>query len=132
LAEDSVVNQKLAESLLKKWGHTVHTVATGLAAVEAWERGTFDLILMDVQMPTMNGLEATGAIRQREAQTGGHIPIIALTAHALEGDRDQCLAAGMDDYVPKPLRHQDLRRAVRNCCFDTEQEQSARPGTDDQ
>jgi CheY-like chemotaxis protein len=132
LAEDSVVNQKLAESLLKKWGHTVHTVATGLAAVEAWEGGTFDLILMDVQMPTMNGLEATAAIRQREAQKGSHIPIIALTAHALEGDRDQCLAAGMDDYVPKPLRHRDLRRAVHNCCLDTEQEQSARPGTDDQ
>jgi PAS domain S-box-containing protein len=132
LAEDSVVNQKLAEGLLNKWGHTVHTVATGLAAVEAWNSETFDLILMDVQMPTMNGLEATAAIRQREAQTGGHIPIIALTAHALEGDRDQCLSAGMDDYVPKPLRHQDLQRAILNCCFDTEEKQSASSDTVDQ
>jgi CheY-like chemotaxis protein len=83
---------------------------------------------MDVQMPTMNGLEATVAIRQREAQTGGHIPIIALTAHALEGDRDQCLSAGMDGYVPKPLRHQDLRRAIGNCCLDTEEKHSDRVG----
>jgi CheY-like chemotaxis protein len=132
LAEDSVVNQKLVEGLLNKWGHTVQTVATGLAAVEAWERETFDLILMDVQMPTMNGLEATAAIRQHEAQTGGHVPIIALTAHALEGDRDQCLSAGMDDYVPKPLRHQDLRRAIVNCCIDTDQGRSDRSGTVDQ
>jgi two-component system sensor histidine kinase/response regulator len=132
LAEDSVVNQKLAVGLLNKWGHTVHAVDTGLAAVEAWERESFDLILMDVQMPEMNGLEATAAIRQREAQTGGHIPIIALTAHALEGDRDQCLAAGMDDYVPKPLRHPDLRRTILRCCFDTEEEHSAPSGTVDQ
>ena len=64
----------------------------------------------------MNGLEATAAIRQREAQTGGHIPIIALTAHALEGDRDQCLSAGMDDYVPKPLRHLELLQTIQACC----------------
>ncbi len=118
LAEDSLMNQKLAVGLLTKWGHTVHVVANGRAAVEAWQRETFDLILMDVQMPEMNGLEATALIRQREAQTGSHIPIIALTAHALQGDRDQCLASGMDSYVPKPLRHLDLLEAIRACCPD--------------
>ena len=118
LAEDSLMNQKLAVGLLTKWGHTVHVVANGLAAVEAWEREAFDLILMDVQMPEMNGLEATATIRQREAQTGSHIPIIALTAHALQGDRDQCLAAGMDDYVSKPLRPLDLLRAIQASCPD--------------
>ena len=118
LAEDSVMNQKLAVGLLTKWGHTVHVVAHGLAAVEAWEREAFDLILMDVQMPEMNGLEATAAIRLRESPTGNHIPIIALTAHALQGDREQCLAAGMDGYVSKPLRSQDLLQAIQTGCPD--------------
>ncbi len=116
LAEDSVMNQKLAVGLLTKWGHTVHVVANGVATVEAWEREAFDLILMDVQMPEMNGLEATAAIRRREAQTGRHIPIIALTAHALPGDRDHCLAAGMDGYVSKPLRHLELLQTIQACC----------------
>ena len=115
LAEDSLMNQKLAVGLLTKWGHTVHVVANGLAAVEAWEQGGFDLILMDVQMPDMNGREATAEIRRREAQSGRHIPIIALTAHALHSDRDNCLAAGMDGYVSKPIRQIDLLRAIETC-----------------
>ena len=118
LAEDSTMNQKLVVGLLSKWGHSVHVAANGRAAVQAWEQETFDLILMDVQMPEMNGFEATAAIRQRELQTGGRIPIIALTAHALRGDREQCLAAGMDSYVSKPLHHAELLQAIRDCCPD--------------
>ena len=116
LAEDSAMNQKLVVGLLAKWGHTVHVAANGRAAIQAWEQEAFDLILMDVQMPDMNGFEATAAIRHRELQTGGHIPIIALTAHALRGDREQCLAAGMDSYVSKPLRHAELLQAIQACC----------------
>jgi len=118
LAEDSTMNQKLVVGLLSKWGHSVHAAANGRAAVQAWEQETFDLILMDVRMPEMNGFEATAAIRQRELQTGGRIPIIALTAHALRGDREQCLAAGMDSYVSKPLHHAELLQAIRDCCPD--------------
>jgi two-component system, sensor histidine kinase and response regulator len=115
LAEDSTMNQKLVVGLLNKWGHSVQVATHGLAAIRAWERDVFDVILMDVQMPEMNGLEATAAIRQREAQTGGHIPIIALTAHALRGDREQCLAAGMDGYVSKPIRHSELFHTLQAC-----------------
>ncbi len=118
LAEDSTMNQKLVVGLLGKWGHSVHVATNGRVAVQAWEQEQFDLILMDVQMPEMNGFEATSAIRQRERQTGGRIPIIALTAHALRGDREQCLAAGMDSYVSKPLHHAELLQAIRHCCPD--------------
>jgi len=103
LAEDSVVNQKLVVRLLEKRGCDVTVVEDGLAALEALEKSTFDLVLMDIQMPKLDGFEATAAIRQREVRSGGHIPIIAMTARALKGDSERCLAAGMDGYVSKPI-----------------------------
>jgi CheY-like chemotaxis protein len=103
LAEDNAVNQMLAVRLLAKRGHTVTVAKTGKLALEAHETKFFDLVLMDVQMPEMDGLEATIAIRQREKTSGKHIPIIAMTAHAMVGDRERCLKAGMDGYVTKPL-----------------------------
>jgi signal transduction histidine kinase/CheY-like chemotaxis protein len=108
LAEDNPVNQRLAEKLLTNAGHKVSTADNGKAAVEAWEAGAFDLILMDWQMPVMGGLEATQRIRELEQHRGGHIPIVALTANVLQGDRDRCLAAGMDDYVGKPIDRAQL------------------------
>jgi two-component system sensor histidine kinase/response regulator len=108
LAEDNQVNQMLAVRMLEKRGHRVTLAGNGQEAVELSARGNFDVILMDVQMPIMDGFEATAAIRQREQGTGQHIPIIALTAHALKGYREQCLAGGMDDYVSKPIRGQEL------------------------
>jgi CheY-like chemotaxis protein len=109
LAEDNPVNQALAVRLLEKWGHVLEVVQNGEEAVEAWEKGGFDVILMDVQMPVLGGFEATARIRELEAAHGGeHIPIIAMTAHALKGDRDRCLAAGMDGYVAKPIDPAEL------------------------
>jgi len=109
LAEDSLVNQKLARGLLEKWGHTLHIANNGNEALQALQSGEFDLVLMDLQMPVMGGFEATQAIRSAEVETGKHIPIIALTAHAMRADRDACLAAGMDGYLPKPIRAAELR-----------------------
>ncbi len=108
LAEDSVVNQKLAVALLERQGHTVVVAGNGREAVAMLETRPFDLVLMDVQMPEMDGLEATSLIRTREKQTGVHIPIVAMTAHALKGDRERCLDAGMDDYISKPIRTEEL------------------------
>jgi two-component system sensor histidine kinase/response regulator len=112
LAEDSPVNQKLTVRLLEKQGHTVVTTATGVAAVKAWQRERFDLVLMDVQMPEMDGLEATRRIRALERKTGGHIPILAMTAYAMKGDRERCLEAGMDSYLSKPIRARELFEAL--------------------
>ena len=114
LAEDSVVNQKLAVGLLSKWGHHVTVVSNGEEAVVASETGDHDVVLMDLEMPGMDGLQATRAIRRREQRSGRHLPIIAMTAHALAGDRQKCLAAGMDNYVAKPVRQQELYRALAN------------------
>ena len=97
------MNRKLVTTLLQKRGHQVSTVEDGRAAVEAARHGRWHVILMDVQMPEMSGLEATEHIRAEEAGTGAHVPIVALTAHAMQGDRDRCLAAGMDDYLSKPI-----------------------------
>ena len=108
VAEDNPVLQTLARRMLEKPGHEVVTVGSGREAVEALGAGHFDLVMMDVQMPGMDGLEATVAIRERERSTGGRVPIIALTAHTLTGDRDRCLAAGMDAYVSKPLKADEL------------------------
>ncbi len=108
LAEDAVVNQKLAVRLLEKAGHTVQVANNGYEAVAAVAREPFDLVLMDVQMPGMGGFEATEKIRAAEAESGRHIPIIALTAHAMKGDRERCLHAGMDGYVAKPIRAREL------------------------
>ncbi len=108
LAEDNPVNQKLAVRLLEKQGHTVAVANNGKEALAALERQPFDLVLMDVEMPEMGGLEATTAIRRKEQETGRHVPIIAMTAHAMKGDRERCLAAGMDGYVSKPIPAKDL------------------------
>ena len=112
LAEDNAVNQKLACCLLAKWGHAVTVVGDGVAAVQAAEREGFDVVLMDVQMPRLDGLQATVRIRQREKSTGRHVPIIALTAHATTQDRDLCLEAGMDEYLSKPIRREKLLEAL--------------------
>jgi two-component system, sensor histidine kinase and response regulator len=112
LAEDNAVNQLVALRLLEKCGHTVTVAANGKKALEALEKGTFDAILMDVQMPEMNGWEATQAIRAKERKTGGRIPIIAMTAHAMKGDDERCFAAGMDDYLTKPIRTEELIAAL--------------------
>jgi CheY-like chemotaxis protein len=113
LAEDNPVNQKLAVRLLEKQGHRVTVAATGGEALTALEREAFDLVLMDVQMPELDGLEATARIRAREQGTGRRVPIIAMTAHAMKGDRERCLEAGMDAYVSKPIQPLDLVAAMR-------------------
>jgi CheY-like chemotaxis protein len=104
VVEDNQVNQLLAVRLLQKEGHSAVAAGTGMAALAALEREQFDVVLMDVQMPGMDGFETTGAIREKERRSGIHLPIIAMTAHAMEGDRQRCLEAGMDGYVTKPIR----------------------------
>jgi CheY-like chemotaxis protein len=116
LAEDSLVNQKLALGLLRKRGHRIQIANNGQEALAALEAQPFDLVLMDVQMPEMDGLEATALIRRREAQAGGHVPIVAMTAHAMKGDRERCLEAGMDGYVSKPIRAEELFETIAACC----------------
>ena len=113
LAEDNAVNQKLMLHVLEKRGYSVTVACDGLLALEACKRQSFDLILMDVQMPGMGGFEATRIIRQVEVVTGRHLPIIALTAHAMKGDRERCLEAGMDDYLTKPVQPTALFEAIR-------------------
>jgi len=108
LAEDSLVNQKLAVALLHKHGHDVVIANNGKEAVLAAKEQQFDLILMDVQMPEMDGYDATATIRAYEQTLGRHTPIVALTAHAMIGDRDRCLKAGMDEYIMKPVRAEEL------------------------
>jgi two-component system, sensor histidine kinase and response regulator len=112
LAEDNAVNQKLAVRLLEKRGCKVTVAENGRAALSALESAEFDLILMDVQMPEMDGLQATRTIRQQERATGKHIPIVAMTAHAMKGDEERCLAAGMDAYVSKPIRAAEFYATV--------------------
>jgi PAS domain S-box-containing protein len=114
IAEDNLVNQRLAVRLLEKRGHQVAVAATGIEALKALEKEKFDLVLMDVQMPEMDGLEATVAIRQKEKGSGLHQAIVALTAHAMKGDREKCLAAGMDGYLTKPIRPQELDHLLAN------------------
>jgi len=112
VAEDNVVNQRLIRILLEKRGHSVTVVGNGAAALEAWLQDRFDCILMDIQMPEMDGYEATHRIRAREPENGPHIPIIALTAHAMKGDRDKCLQAGLDSYISKPIQTAALDAAL--------------------
>ncbi len=112
LAEDNIVNQRVAEHLLTKLGHSTAIVSTGLEALSRLEQERFDAVLMDVQMPEMDGLEATAEIRRREERSGAHIRIVALTAHAMKQDRERCEAAGMDDYVSKPIELDALRAAL--------------------
>jgi len=114
LAEDNPVNQRLASRLLEKRGHFVVVAANGREALEALEKGSFDLVFMDVQMPVMDGFEATTAIRKKEAASGMHVPVVALTAHAMKGDREKCLAGGMDEYLTKPIRPQELDEILKS------------------
>ena len=121
LAEDNPVNQTLASRILEKLGHNVQVVNNGKEAIEQIQAEDFDLVLMDVQMPEMDGLEATMAIRASEANTGKHIPIVAMTAHAMKGDRERCLNSGMDGYLSKPIRIEELKSAI----YDVEKKQTA-------
>jgi CheY-like chemotaxis protein len=112
VAEDNPINQKVAQRLLEKLGYSVEVAANGREAVQKWAAGSYDLILMDCQMPEMDGYEATREIRSTEAGRR-HIPIIALTANAMVGDREKCLSAGMDGFVPKPIRTGVLSDAIK-------------------
>ena len=111
LAEDNLVNQRVAMTMLGKMGHRITLATNGLEAVEQWRQNDFDLILMDVQMPGMTGLQATAQIRQEEKQ-GAHIPIVAMTASAMTEDRDRCLAAGMDDFISKPVSYKSIEQVI--------------------
>jgi len=108
LAEDNAVNQKLAIGLLEKRGHRVTVACNGLQALSALENGSFDLVLMDVQMPVMDGLEATTLLREREKASGEHQAVVAMTALVMKGDRERCMATGMDGYLSKPISPQEL------------------------
>ena len=114
VAEDNPVNQKLAVRLLEKYGHRPTIANNGLEVLETLEKREFDLILMDVQMPEMDGFSTTAAIREKEAQSasGAHMPIVAMTAHAMQGDEERCLQAGMDAYVSKPIKPDQLFAAI--------------------
>jgi two-component system sensor histidine kinase/response regulator len=116
LAEDNLVNQRLVVLLLEKYGHSVVVASDGRGALDAVCRDSFDLVLMDIQMPEISGFEATAQIRQWESATGGHLPIIALTAYAMKGDRERCLAAGMDGYLSKPIQASDLFQLLQELC----------------
>ena len=112
LAEDNLINRRIATQMLERLGHQVVSVANGLEALARSAQQPFDVVLMDVQMPELDGLAATRALRERERYTGQRIPVIALTAHAMAGDQESCLAAGMDDYVSKPVEMEALRAAL--------------------
>ena len=113
LVEDSLVNQKLAVALLTKHGHHVTVANNGREALDLMEKQSFEVVLMDIEMPEMDGLEATAVLRVKESSTGGHVPVIAMTAHALKGDRERFLAAGMDEYISKPIRAGILFQTIR-------------------
>ena len=125
LAEDNVVNQKLAMTVLEKLGHKVDLVTNGQEAVEQSGQRAYDVVLMDVQMPELDGLDATRKIRAREKEHGGHQPIVAMTAHAMKGDRDRCLESGMDDYLSKPIRARELAEKLKHLFGDSAPDDSA-------
>jgi len=114
LAEDGLVNQEVAVGLLEMQGHGVEVANNGREALDALERQTFDVVLMDLEMPEMDGMEATVAIRERELTSGGHVPIIAMTAHAMKGFRQRCLQSGMDDFITKPIKPEELYKVVQD------------------
>jgi CheY-like chemotaxis protein len=129
LAEDNVVNQRVLARMLEKLGWQVRVVENGQEAVVESSEIAYDVILMDVQMPEMDGLNATMAIRTRERQRGaGHVPIVALTAYAMQGDRERCLMAGMDDYLSKPVRMDDLQRIVERFVPAAQKAEAPKPG----
>ena len=112
LAEDNPINQKVAVHMLERHGHSVVTASDGRKARDLALRGGFDLMFMDVQMPKLNGYEATAQIRRAEKRSGRHLPIIAMTANAMKGDREKCLEAGMDDYLSKPLKPEEILQSI--------------------
>lgn len=114
LAEDEIVNQKIASKLLELHGHAVTIVSDGLAAFESYKKDSYDMIFMDVQMPEMDGIEATAKIRECEAGSGKRIPIVAMTAFAMKGDRDKCFEAGMDAYISKPIEIEEIFKVINN------------------
>jgi CheY-like chemotaxis protein/HPt (histidine-containing phosphotransfer) domain-containing protein len=120
VAEDNAINRELVTRLLQKHGHTVMAVATGREAVDLLDKdaANCNIVLMDVEMPDMDGFQATAIIREKEKTSGKHIPIVAMTAYAMKGDRERCLAAGMDGYVPKPIQHQDLLETIQTLVLD--------------
>ncbi len=113
VAEDTPFNQKFIRRLLDRWGFKAEIVENGYEVLEALKKRSYDLLLMDIQMPEMDGLEATRALRKKEKKKGGHIPIIAMTAHTMKGDRELCIEAGMDDYVSKPISSEILYQAIK-------------------
>jgi signal transduction histidine kinase/DNA-binding response OmpR family regulator len=125
LAEDNAINQTLAVRLLEKRGYAVTVAPDGQTAVEAFQTGGFELVLMDIQMPGMDGFQATAAIRESEKLSGGHIPIVAMTAHALVGDQERCFASGMDGYVTKPIRTSELFATIERMLADKLRPESA-------
>jgi PAS domain S-box-containing protein len=127
LAEDNIVNQRLAVRILEKRGYSVRVACNGKEAVDLLEHEPFDLVLMDLEMPYVSGFEATAVIREREKQTGRRIPILALTAHAMKGDRERCLAAGMDGYVAKPVQAHELYQAIAELVPDVAAVETAAP-----
>lgn len=114
LAEDNKVNQLLATKLLRKRGHQVQVAQNGREAFEMYQKQNFDIVLMDVQMPEMDGFEATAAIRNWEVKTAKRTPILALTAHAMAGDREICLERGMDGYITKPIQSDQLEEGMQS------------------
>ena len=112
LAEDNPINQRLVSRLLERRGHQVDVAPTGVEALKCLDSTKYDLVLMDVHMPEMDGLAVTRVIRERESRSGGHMPVLAMTANAMRGDREKCIDAGMDDYVSKPIRVEALLRAI--------------------
>jgi CheY-like chemotaxis protein len=125
VAEDTPFNQKFIQRLLDRWNHRATIVGNGKDALEALKKQAFDVVLMDVQMPQLNGLETTRAIRVDEQETRHHIPIIAMTAHAIKGDRERCLEAGMDEYVSKPIDSEKLFDAIEKLTKDPRNHETA-------
>lgn len=112
IAEDNLINQKVIERMVQKLGYRANLVANGRAAIEALSQSAYGLVFMDCQMPEMDGFEACREIRKRESGVS-HIPIVAITANAMKGDRERCLEAGMDDYVSKPFKQDDLKNVIQ-------------------
>jgi two-component system sensor histidine kinase/response regulator len=112
IAEDNLVNQRVALYMLEKQGHQATGVMNGEEALQALEKGNYELVLMDVQMPKMDGFQFARVLRDREKATGLHLPVIAMTAHAMKGDREKCLQMGMDDYISKPLNAKQLAETI--------------------